>query len=64
MFDEEDVDINPAGSYPADEDVILDKVDILNWTERGKSTFRPRLHTIMKDFGGISLAEDDEYDCD
>ena len=64
MFDEEDVDINPAGSYPANGDVILDRVDILNWTERGKSTFRPRLRAIMKSSGGISLAEDDEYDCD
>lgn len=61
---EDDLPINPPGSYATEEDVILDKVDIMNWTERRKSTFRPRLRETIQQTGGISLDEDDEYDCD
>lgn len=61
---EDDLPINPLGAYLTEEDVILDKVDIMNWSERRKSTFRPRLRDKIQQTGGISIDEDDEYDCD
>lgn len=54
---------NPAG-YPNEDDVILDKVDILNWNDKGHLTFRPRLRDIAQQNGGIEIDEDLEWDCD
>jgi hypothetical protein len=56
--------INPPGSYATEEDVILDRVDLANWTEHRKPTFRPRLRDKIQQAGGIELDEEEFFDCD